>query len=49
MLNKKSYFNPCDINFKISNTELTAILAYTSEVSTLLIVPFSCVISMTSH
>lgn len=50
MLNKKSNFNPCVTNFKITNTELTtSLLAYIpSGLKTLLIVPFSCVISMTS-
>lgn len=46
-MNKKSYFNPCVINVKISSTELTTILlAYLpSALITHLIVPFSYVIS----
>lgn len=50
MLNKKSYFNPHVINFKVNNTELTTILlAYIPSVlKTFLIIPFSCVIRRTS-
>jgi len=50
MLNKKSDFKPCVINFKISVTELaTILLAYIPPgLRALLVVPFSCVMSMTS-